>query len=165
MSYKLVCRWFSARVIKILLSSWDNARESFLEAIILTPLHQLKMELQLSISSYRWLTSCLLLGWWFFGRVIQICEKQLSHRGKAFISLLEDTHLWPKQQLKMEVKFYTSLWQRLISYWFVGRCFSGRDWKIVSVIITQAKVFCYCLKTRFGHKQHFKMEDKLFTSL
>ena len=38
-----------------------------------------------------------------------MCEKELSHRDKAFVSLLEDTHLGPKQQLKMEVKFFTSL--------------------------------------------------------
>ena len=28
-----------------------------------------------------------------------MCEKELSHRDKAFVSLLEDTHLGPKQQL------------------------------------------------------------------
>ena len=45
----------------------------------------------------------------FFGPFLQICEKQLSHRDNALLSLLEDTHLAPKQQLKMEVKFFTSL--------------------------------------------------------
>ena len=36
-------------------------------------------------------------------------EKCNSHRNKAFVSSLEDTRMGPMQQLKMEVKFFTSL--------------------------------------------------------
>ena len=57
------------------------------------------MELKLSISSY------FVFGQMIFGRVIQYVKS--SH--KAFVSLLEDTHLGPKQQLKIEVKFFTTL--------------------------------------------------------
>ena len=36
----------------------------------------------------------------------------------------------------------------------------------MSAIITQGKRFVLLLQDKqFGHKQHFKMEDKLFTSL
>ena len=67
------------------------------------------MELKLSISLYRKLTIWFFVGRWFFGRVIQIGEKQLSHRDKVFVSLLEDAHLGSKQQLKIEVKFFTRM--------------------------------------------------------
>ena len=46
---------------------------------------------QLSISLCRKFTSCLFVGRWFFGGVIEVSEKQSSHRDKAFVSLLEDT--------------------------------------------------------------------------
>ena len=45
----------------------------------------------------------------FNGPLVKISEKCNSHRNKAFLSSLEDTPLGPKQQLKMEVYFFTSL--------------------------------------------------------
>ena len=36
----------------------------------------------------------------------------------------------------------------------------------MSAIITQRQTFCVVVEdTHFGHKQHFKIDDKLFTSL
>ena len=67
--------------------------------------------------------SCLFFHWWFKGRLVKIGENCNSHRSKASISSLESRQLWPMQNLRMEVKFFTSLESRLNIFLFVYKWF------------------------------------------
>ena len=73
-----------------------------------------------------------------------------------------DTNLGPVQQLKMEVLHNTVGKKLLICS---QMCLSNRFKNYVSDYHTDKGFMLSLQDTQFGHKQHFKMEDQLFTSL
>ena len=112
--------------------------------------------------------SCLFVHWWFKGRLVQICENCNNlHRNKAFILLLESTHLRPMQNLRMEVKFFTSLQRMLIECLFVSWWYKARLSKISEKCNSHNnKAFLSSLQyPHLWSMQQLKMEVKFFTPL
>ena len=111
--------------------------------------------------------SCLFVRWWFKGRLVKICEKCNSHRNIAITSSLESTHLRPMQNLRMEVKFFTSLQRMLIGCLFVSWWYQARLSKISEKCTSHCnKAFVSSLQdAHLGPMQRLKMEVKFFTSL
>ena len=93
------------------------------------------------------------------------------------VDFLKTSIFTPFHQLKVELKLFIWLYRRFTSCLFVSRYFYRKvtSWtadvsqleveKLCQQLSHRDKRFVLLLKTHFGHKQHFKIDDKLFTSL